>query len=85
MKNSSTPSLDRAMPSEDDIRNYAFYLYQQNNSEDGHDSEHWREAVACLAANIPPDQSRTRLHQQLHGSGGGEMSLLSIEAKILAS
>jgi hypothetical protein len=28
----------------------------------GHDGDDWREAEACLRANIPKELSRTRLH-----------------------
>lgn len=39
--------------SEDDIRAYAYHLYEQSNGEHGHDLEHWYEAVAHLQATIP--------------------------------
>ena len=53
-------------PTEDDIRAYAFHLYQQNGCKPGQDLENWLEAAACLSANIPPQESNTRLHQYLY-------------------
>ncbi|MEO6874229.1 MAG: DUF2934 domain-containing protein [Opitutaceae bacterium] len=35
-------------PSEDEIRSYAYYLYDQAGHCDGHDVEHWLEAEAWL-------------------------------------
>lgn len=40
-------------PSEQEISDYAFHLYQQGNCEHGHDLDHWREASACLIAGAP--------------------------------
>jgi hypothetical protein len=85
MKNKSARSLTLAKPSEDDIRNYAFHLYEQSNCVPGHDLDHWLEATACLQANIPSHQSAARLHHHFNRIEPGELSLLATEAKILAS
>jgi hypothetical protein len=50
-------------PSEDEIRDYANHLYVQRGSLNGHASDDWLEAEACLAANIPKESSRTRMHR----------------------
>ena len=49
-------------PSADEIRDYANHLYVQHGSVDGHDTEDWLEAEACLRASIPKKSSRTRMH-----------------------
>jgi len=72
-------------PSEDDIRDYAYYLYLQGNGEPGHAVDNWLEATACLKANIPSHRSATRLHDHFKAPENGGFSLLSVEAKILAS
>jgi hypothetical protein len=63
----STPSSKQLSatapkPSEDEVRDYANHLYFQRGSADGHDCDDWLEAEACLAANIPREFSRTRMH-----------------------
>lgn len=58
-KTNAAPPLP---PSEDDIRDYAYHLYEQSGRVPGHDLEHWLEAKACLEANIPKHRARTRLH-----------------------
>ncbi len=84
MNNQSLPPPIVSAFSEADIRAYAFHLYQEDSCTPGQDLANWLEATACLRANIPPHQSGTRLHQHLHRPAG-DFSLLSIEARILAS
>jgi hypothetical protein len=52
------PSSPKVLPepSEQEISDYAFHLYQKSNCEAGHDLENWREAIECLKANIPRTQ-----------------------------
>ena len=85
MKNEPSRPVDLAAPSEDAIRDYAYYLYQQSNGAPGHDLDNWLEAIACLKANIPAHHCRTRLHQLVNRPERSEPSLLSTEARILAS
>jgi len=60
---SSTPlTATASQPSEDEIREYANHLYVQRGSINGHASDDWLEAEACLGANIPKESSRTRMH-----------------------
>lgn len=40
-------------PTEKEISDYAYHLYQQDGSEPGHDLEHWFEATNCLKSAIP--------------------------------
>ena len=58
----TAPSTPIAPPSEAEIRDYANHLYVQRGALPGHDGDDWREAEACLRANIPKEFSRTRLH-----------------------
>lgn len=56
MKNKSPAKsavVTSAAPSEQEISDYAFHLYQQGNCEHGHDLDHWQEASACLIAGTP--------------------------------
>lgn len=52
-------------PSEDDIRDYAYHLYEQSGCIPGHDIDNWLEAKACIMSNIPTHSTRTRLHRHL--------------------
>jgi hypothetical protein len=63
MKNNilHSPSLDH--PSEKEIRDYAYHLYEQSNRIPGRDLENWMEAKACLVAHIPACASHIRLQQ----------------------
>jgi hypothetical protein len=72
-------------PSDRDIRDYAYHLYQQSNYVPGHDLDNWLEATECLKANIPSNRSGIRLHEYVNGHESGEFPLLSMEARILAS
>ncbi len=49
-------------PSAEAIRDYANHLYVQHGSRDGHDTDDWLEAEACLRARIPKESLRTRMH-----------------------
>ena len=59
---SKLPAATAPRPSDDEIRDYANHLYVQRGSVTGHDCDDWLEAEACLAANIPKESSRTRMH-----------------------
>jgi DTW domain-containing protein YfiP len=52
-------------PAEDDIRDYAYHLYVQNGHRNDRCADNWREARACLCANIPKQHSHSRLHRNL--------------------
>ena len=75
MKNSLKLPPIPSNPDEDDIRAYAFHLYQQGGCVPGHDLENWFEATACLKANIPAQQSRIRLHSQTGDAGHADLVL----------
>ena len=62
MKSNQNPPT-APQPSEDEIRDYANHLYVQHGSMNGHDSDDWFEAEACLRAGIPKEYSRARLHR----------------------
>ncbi len=57
---------------EDQVRDYAYHLYEQSNRVPGRDLENWLEASACLRARIPAQESGERLHRHLgeHGRVG---------------
>lgn len=57
MKNKSTTPAIQREPTEQEISDYAFHLYEQGKCEQGHDVENWQKATACLKANIPRTQS----------------------------
>lgn len=65
MKTPSTVPTAQLQPCEDDIREYAYHLYQQGSGAPGHDLDNWYEATACLNANIPVHRSSTRLHRHV--------------------
>jgi hypothetical protein len=71
MKKDPTVPPFHPEPSEDDIRAYAFHLYQQGGEVPGHDVENWLEATACLKAQIPTHGSRVRLHLYINGTEYG--------------
>ena len=83
MKNKSIRPLTLTKPSEDDIRDYAYHLYEQGNSVPGHDLDNWLEATACLKANIPAHRSGTRLHQHVNEPESGKLYAASIAARTL--
>ena len=64
------PASPSPEPTEEAVREYAYYLYEQGNGAPGCDLENWLEATACLKANIPLHASRSRLHQHINGAGG---------------
>ena len=56
MKKKSQPSNAAARPiTEDEIRDYAYHLYQQSGCVAGRDVENWFEAKACLEAVLTAD------------------------------
>jgi len=72
MKTKSSPSFI-PMPCEDDIRCYAYHLYEQSGRMPGHDLDNWLEATACFKANIPGHCSHRRLHRHMNGPQAGEV------------
>ncbi len=90
MKNTTRLSLlpPRIAPTEDEIRDYAYQIYEHGGRIPGHDVENWLQARAYLQANIPAHRSRARLHRHLHGQGPAEQEELcafSPEARNIAT
>ncbi len=85
MQNQTDRSPVSGHPSEDDIRNYAYHLYQQSNCLPGQDLGNWFEATACLKANIPSHQSGTRLHHHLSGRETGALAVASTDTRNLTT
>ena len=48
---------------EDEIRDYAYHLYDQSGFAAGRDLDNWLEARACLSSGISKADSHIRLHQ----------------------
>ena len=69
MKTKSAPPPVVAEPLEDEIRAYAFHLYEQSGCVPGHDLDHWLEAKACVLANIPRTETHSRLRHHLAAAG----------------
>ena len=65
MKKKAPSAPARAEPGDDEIREYAYHLYEQSGRTDGQDFENWLEARACLQAGIPAHGAQTRLHRHL--------------------
>jgi len=65
----TTKSTGPSISGEDQIRRYAYHLFEQNGRIPGRDLENWLEAEACLKANIPAHRSHRRLHTYLQGLG----------------
>ena len=68
MKKKSPSPVVLAGPGENEIREYAFHLYQQSNCAPDRDLDNWLNATACLQANILTHQSGRRLHQHRNGT-----------------
>jgi len=79
MKNKSNRPLILSKPSDADISDYAFHLYQQSSCAPGHDLDNWFEATACLNANIPAHHSGARLHHHVNGPASYESHALGDE------
>jgi hypothetical protein len=75
MLHSSAPATPVA-PSENEIRDYAYHLYEQNSRIPGRDLENWTEAKACLAAHISAHDSHLRLQHYIasHEHGQNEQA-----------
>ena len=55
--------LSSAPADEQEIRDYAYHLYDQSGFIAGRDLDNWLEAKACLSSGIPKAESHLRLHQ----------------------
>jgi len=66
---------------EDDIRDYAYHLYQQSGCVPGRDLDNWLEAKACLEANIPKQHSHARLHRHRHPDSSDTFGVVTIETQ----
>lgn len=71
MKTKSASKTIPPGPLEDEIRDYAYHLYEQSGGVPGHGLDHWLEARACILANIPRQHVRNRLHRHLERAAAG--------------
>ena len=53
------------IPSEAEIRDYAYHLYIQNGHRNDQCAANWQEAEACLRSHIPKAESHVRLSKAL--------------------
>lgn len=69
----TTTLRDATLPTEEEIRDYAFHLYEQNGRMPGHDVEDWMEATACLrsAGNTSRIQPLAKVKTGAHGAHRG--------------
>lgn len=63
MKKTPDSTLVPIEPTEADIRDYAYHLYEQGGCAPGHDLDNWLEAKACILSNIPRQNAHARLHR----------------------
>jgi hypothetical protein len=77
MKTKPAPSFIPPAPCEDDIRSYAYHLYEQSGRMPGHDLDNWLEATACLNASIPEHCSHRRLHRHINEPQAGRARAVS--------
>ena len=59
MKNKSAPHLVSSKPSDDEIRDFAYHLFEQGDHAPGQDLAHWFEASAFLSSNQAPQHHGT--------------------------
>jgi hypothetical protein len=85
MKNNPTLPPFQPEPSEGEIREYAYHLYEQSGSVAGRELDNWLEATACLKANIPAHCSHRRLHGPIQNAESAEIHAPSAEATNLVS
>lgn len=72
MKNKSHRAHELAQPSDEDIRHYAYQIYEQNNCTPGHDLAHWFEAAAFLKSNPPERRHGSHHNPPIHASERSE-------------
>ena len=65
-KTAVAPAAPRSVPTEDEIRDYAYHLYVQSGCVPGRDLENWLDAKSCLEANIPKEKSHQRSSRHRH-------------------
>ena len=68
---------------EDDVRDYAYHLYEQSGCVPGHDLENWLDAKSCLEANIPKVRSHTRSAEHRHPAIANDDGLIAVEGILL--
>jgi hypothetical protein len=77
MRKKNAQSIRRAVASTiEDIRDYAFHLYEQSGCVEGRELENWLEAEACLRARIPRHHTANRLHTYMLGMGPAQQAEL---------
>ena len=52
-----------SVPNDDEIRDYAYHLYDQSGQVAGRDLDNWLEARACLSSGVAKSDNHLRLHQ----------------------
>ena len=75
MRPKPRPALELNQPSENEIRDYAYLLFENGHREPGHDLEHWFEASAQLSANVAPHRNGVHRNPPLPDSAPRGFSL----------
>ena len=65
---------------DDEIRDYAFHLYEQNGCIPGRDLDNWLEAKACLEACVPKNRAHLRLHRHRNPEADEEISIVTLDS-----
>jgi hypothetical protein len=72
-------------PSEEEIRAYAYSLYQQGGHTPGHDIANWLEATAYLKANLPPKHPAPGLPPPVNQPNPVELQAVTLGARTFLS
>jgi hypothetical protein len=82
MKTKQTTSVPaRTKVTDDEIRDYAYHLFEQSDRIPGRDLDNWLEAKACLEANVPKHQSHLRLHRHRHPVPIDTITVVTLDAE----
>jgi len=77
MKNKAHRPPELSQPSDEDIRLYAYHIYERNHCTPGHDLAHWFEAAAFLRSNPPFHRNGAHHNPPIHGPAHKEHSGVS--------
>jgi hypothetical protein len=61
MKTKKIPAAHKRPPTADEVRDYAYHLYVQGGSRDGHDLDDWLEAEGSLCSGPAPESAHRRV------------------------
>ena len=76
---SKTIPTPRRDPTEEEIRDYAFHLYEMSGCLPGRDLDNWLEAKACLEADVPRPRAQARLHHDQHRAPAEPLVVVTLD------